>query len=1001
MHHRERCAHRARRIFALGASLAGLILVSATSVAQTPVTVAGTMPSQMSVTPSGAFSYRIPLQVPPGAGGLEPKLEIAYSGHGANGALGVGWSIQGLSIITRCPRTKVHDGVKGALRLDDNDRYCLDGKRLLLVSGTYGQPNAEYRTEFDAFTKVVSLGRAGSGPSSFKAWTKAGQVMEFGNTADSKIEPIAAPGTTAPWVSGTVRDWAINKISDTKGNFLTVSYTEDSVNGDYQPLRIDYAGNAAAGTAPHSSVRFVYEAHPKAIARYRAGAVSKTVSRISEIGVFHGASTLVSKTKLTYETAGFMQASRLSAATICDASQNCMPPLSFTYPAAAGSFSTTATPWPLPSGSTSPLLGVPTQSHAYSFDDINEYGAPGVPRARSQTQVGLMDLNGDGLADLYITTFMPGGQGYPATVVPGKVFLNTGNGFAPTATPWPLPSDVKAPRDAVQGFSIATLSDLNGDGLVDLYKTKGPFGGPGVVYLNTGSGFSSTETAWPLPVGISNAEETSIVNGVTRIALVDLDGDGLPDIYKTDNTAAAVVHLNTGSGFSTTAKQWPVPSGAAPSLNNIPTSGFVYNFMDTSEFGMPDLPRPRTLTQVGLVDLNGDGLPDLYVTEYLPSCCPSPPATVIPGRVYFNTGNGFLPTATAWTLPSDIKAQRDSVNRFTLVTLVDMNGDGLPDLYRTKGPFGPGSEVPQVFFNTGTGFSAVGTPWGLPAGIANSEYISRVNYVDSVISGLVDLDGDGLPDVFKTDGINPAVVYLGSAAAVSRLSRVSSATTPAVEISYGKLTSPSIYTVDSGANAAVFPRIDLRGAQSVVSALAVDNGLGATNTVTYSYGGLKAELGAQGRGMLGFRTVKQRDTGTGVEQHVEHRLDFPYTGSLIKSETRLAGSGSSGVLKRVNTTMGCQLPLTLAACAVAVGNVYYPYVANTVEEGWDLNGAALPVVTTTYQYGQSPQFGDPTQIGVTYGDGSSKTTVNEYWPADTTNWILGRLKRATVTSVKP
>jgi len=71
------------------------------------------------------------------------------------------------------------------------------------------------------------------------------------------------------------------------------------------------------------------------------------------------------------------------------------------------------------------------------------------------------------------------------------------------------------------------------------------------------------------------------------------------------------------------------------------------------------------------------------------------------------------------------------------------------------------------------------------------------------------------------------------------------------------------------------------------------------------------------------------------------------------------------------------------------------------EESRDLSATLFPTITTNYTYGQSPQYGDPTQITVSTGDGASKTTVNQYNPADTTNWILGRLRRATVTSVQP
>ena len=101
------------------------------------------------------------------------------------------------------------------------------------------------------------------------------------------------------------------------------------------------------------------------------------------------------------------------------------------------------------------------------------------------------------------------------------------------------------------------------------------------------------------------------------------------------------------------------------------------------------------------------------------------------------------------------------------------------------------------------------------------------------------------------------------------------------------------------------------------------------------------------------------------------------------------------------STVACKNPQTAAACTVAPGNRYFPYVSLSEESSWDLNGAAFPGTNSSYVYGVDPVdgklYGDPTQIIVTnLGD-------NEYWPANTGggNWILGRLKKATVTSYKP
>ena len=118
------------------------------------------------------------------------------------------------------------------------DRYCLDGQRLVAISGTYGADGAEYRTEADTFVKVVSRGTAGSGPERFEVWTKSGQKMDYGNTADSRVEAV---GRT------DVRLWGVDRITDSAGNYLTVSYREESD----APRRAD----GVHGRNPTSSVR--------------------------------------------------------------------------------------------------------------------------------------------------------------------------------------------------------------------------------------------------------------------------------------------------------------------------------------------------------------------------------------------------------------------------------------------------------------------------------------------------------------------------------------------------------------------------------------------------------------------------------------------------------------------------------------------------------------------------------------------------------------------------
>jgi hypothetical protein len=55
-----------------------------------------------------------PITVPPGIAGMQPKLSINYNSNASNGQLGLGFSLSGLSVIHRCAKTIVTDGIKSA-----------------------------------------------------------------------------------------------------------------------------------------------------------------------------------------------------------------------------------------------------------------------------------------------------------------------------------------------------------------------------------------------------------------------------------------------------------------------------------------------------------------------------------------------------------------------------------------------------------------------------------------------------------------------------------------------------------------------------------------------------------------------------------------------------------------------------------------------------------------------------------------------------------------------
>jgi RHS repeat-associated protein len=210
----------------------------------------GSIPGSFDVSPTGAATYTIPIEVPPGTAGMQPNLAITYNSQSGNGLLGIGWNLSGLSAITRVNQNYFYDNKIRGVEFDYDDKFVLDGNRLELTSGTYGYDGSVYRTVNENFSKITAYGTAGKGPQWFKVETKDGITVEFGNTADSRIE---AQGKS------DVLIWNINKISDVNGNYITFTYGEDNAAGEFWLNKIEYTGNSVIGLTPYNKINFFYE----------------------------------------------------------------------------------------------------------------------------------------------------------------------------------------------------------------------------------------------------------------------------------------------------------------------------------------------------------------------------------------------------------------------------------------------------------------------------------------------------------------------------------------------------------------------------------------------------------------------------------------------------------------------------------------------------------------------------------------------------------------------
>ena len=261
----------------------------------------------------GEATYSLPLSVSPGRAGHQPSLSLEYRSDSPNGMLGMGWSIGGVSAISRCGQNLNKDGRWGGVRFNGDDRYCLDGKRLIAVSGRDGEDLTEYRLENNGYSKIISFGRAGNGPASFKIWYKDGSVYEYGVTQDARVE---LPDQAHAY------KWALNKITDSsKQNHINFVYSEDNAAGKHKLAEINYVGG---------KVKFVYQARPDTTSQYLNGRLLQRHERLSAVETFDSQGAAIGRYNLGYTLSPNTSRSQLTKLDYC-ASGKCSSAIEFAW----------------------------------------------------------------------------------------------------------------------------------------------------------------------------------------------------------------------------------------------------------------------------------------------------------------------------------------------------------------------------------------------------------------------------------------------------------------------------------------------------------------------------------------------------------------------------------------------------------------------------------------------------------------------------------------------
>lgn len=205
-------------------------------------TINGSIVANLSVSSSGGVDYTVPINVPPGLNGIQPEISMDFDSHVGNGLAGWGWNVSGVSVITRIPSSKFHDNHIDPVDFDLDDRFALDGQRLILKNGTYGVAGSEYQTEQYSNLKIVAYGSnpisGVEGPAYFKVFYPDGSIGYYGNNANSRSHT----------------DYAITLWENPQG--IRISYEYQTSNNTLHIHKIKYG--ARGSTNPINEIEFLY-----------------------------------------------------------------------------------------------------------------------------------------------------------------------------------------------------------------------------------------------------------------------------------------------------------------------------------------------------------------------------------------------------------------------------------------------------------------------------------------------------------------------------------------------------------------------------------------------------------------------------------------------------------------------------------------------------------------------------------------------------------------------
>lgn len=525
-----------------------------------------------------------------------------------------------------------------------------------------------------------------------------------------------------------------------------------------------------------------------------------------------------------------------------------------------------------------------------------------------------------------------------------------------------------------------TMVDANGDGFMDVVKTDIGSGVTWRVLINNGTNLPTSFQNW-----ITNASiDTHLNQSFTR--LMDVTGDGLPDIVRAASADAWIVYRNIGTAWSTTPEYWANLSSIHSSVH---LSSSNVKLADMNGDGLPDIVRswwnggnlrwevfrntgsswnttadiwseggiPEGLdsSKVRLVDVNGDGTADVVRTVYSGS--------VATWYVWYSSGWHFS-GQNIW-LDADVNANFDRGD----TTLGDANGDGLADIIKID-DVAMGSKRLKVLYNRGQNWTSQYDNW------IEAEENADIDIADTN-TRVTDVNGDGLIDLVRGKDIcqcntNDFYVWKNEGVSPYLLSAIHTDRGAVISFDY----KPSTMYDNTGSDS----QSDIPFSTWVVQKMTITNGLsntqGTSDVTTYSY--KDGFYKWQDKEMRGFAEVTE-NLPNGAKSITKFHQDDGKKGKMYE---KLTSNSSDDPYTKIELTWGSS----------STDGYYVTSLTSQKESIYDGNGSSPKVKQTDFTYDSYGNVLKQSELGDTSVSGDERFMYNEY-TYNTTDWIVNTAKK--------